>query len=163
MKKLFICTVLCAFIFFGFNSSFAVVDISSLSIESGACLLIEPTSGKIIYEKNSHEKMFPASTTKIMTALLVLENCNLSDEVTASRNAVESIEPAYATVYLAVGETLTVEQLLNVLLIPSGNVAGNILAEHVSGSIDNFIVLMNNRARELGCTNTHFTNAYRLP
>lgn len=150
------------FFLFSFQSIFAQVDTSKLNITSGAALLIEPSTNKVIYEKNSKEKMYPASTTKIMTALLTLENCNLTDIVKVSQEAVSSISPAYATVFINPGEELTVEQLLNVLLIPSGNVAGNILAEHISGNIENFANLMNKRAQELGCINTHFTNPYGL-
>ena len=106
--------------------------------------------------------MYPASTTKIMTALLALEKCNLTDTVTVSNTAIRSISSDYATVYLNAGEVLTVEQLLNILLIPSGNIAGNVLAEHISGSFDSFVTLMNSRAKELGCVNTHFTNSYGL-
>lgn len=160
-RKIFLMTFVIFFLF-SFQSIFAQVDTSKLNITSGAALLIEPSTNKIIYEKNSKEKMYPASTTKIMTALLTLENCKLTDIVTVSQEAVSSITPAYATVFINPGEELTVEQLLNVLLIPSGNVAGNILAEHISGSIENFANLMNKRAQELGCTNTHFTNPYGL-
>ena len=162
MKKT-ISFILSVFILFSIGStSFANVDTSNLQINSGACILVESSTGKIIYEKNSKEKMYPASTTKIMTALLALENCNLNDVVTVSKSAVDSISADYATVYLNVGEQLTVEQLLNILLIPSGNVVGNILAEHISGSTDSFVKLMNKRAHALGCVNTNYTNPYGL-
>lgn len=160
-KKIFFITSF-IFLLFSFQTIFAQVATSNLNITSGAALLIEPSTNKIIYEKNSKEKMYPASTTKIMTALLALENCELNETVIASQKAVSSISADYATVYINPGEELTVEELLNTLLVPSGNVAGNILAEHISGNIDNFVTLMNKRAKELGCTNTNFTNPYGL-
>ncbi len=162
MKKFVTVFITLCLLFFLIIPSFATVNTENLHIDSGACILVESSSGKIIFEKNSKEKMYPASTTKIMTALLALENCKLEDTAVASNSAIKSISSDYATVYLNIGEKLTIEQLLNILLIPSGNVAGNILAEHISGSIDSFVSLMNKRATELGCVNTHFTNPYGL-
>ncbi len=146
------------FIFLLYSS--CVSAVSNVEINSPAGILVEESTGKILYEKNAHEKMYPASTTKILTALLVLENGNLEDTVTVSEEAVNSLSDGYVTPYISSGEKLTVDQLLNVLLVPSGNAAGNALAEYVSGSIDEFVNLMNSRAKELGCTNTHFTNPY---
>ena len=149
-------------IFLAFSSSVLGASANSIKINSPVGLLVEESTGQILYEKSANEKMYPASTTKIMTALLTLEKGNLSDTVVVSKEAVSSLEGGYVTSYIAVGEELTVEQLLNVLLVPSGNVAGNVLAEYISGSINNFVSLMNRRAKELGCTNTNFTNAYGL-
>ena len=160
MKKR-ICFIFILFLCLLSSSVFAA-STNSLSINSDACILVEDSTGYILFEKNSKEKMYPASTTKILTALLVLEKGNLIDTVTISNTAVSSLSGGYVTPYISAGEELTVEQLLNVLLIPSGNVAGNALAEYVSGSIDNFCVLMNSRAKELGCVNSHFTNPYGL-
>ena len=142
--------------------SVLAVSTDNLNINSPACILVEESTGKILYEKNSKEKMFPASTTKVLTALLVLENGNLSDNVVVSKEAVSSLSGGYITPYISIGEELSVEQLLNVLLVPSGNVAGNVLAEYISGSISDFVILMNSRAEELGCVNSHFTNPYGL-
>lgn len=131
---------------------------SSISIDSPACILMESSTGKILYEKNANEVRYPASTTKIMTAILVLENCDLTDVATVSRNAVYSIPADYVTSNIKEGEELTIEQLLNVLLIPSANDAAIVLAEHVSGSVSEFANLMNEKAKELGCKNTNFVN-----
>lgn len=158
MKRKFIFTFI--FMFFIFSTSVLGVSTDNLNISSPSCLLIEESTNSVIYEKNSNSKMYPASTTKILTALLTLENGNLNDVVTVSHEAVSELEGGYVTMYISEGEELTVEQLLNILLIPSGNVAGNVLAEYVSGSISNFVNLMNTRAKELGCTNSHFTNPY---
>lgn len=158
MKRKFIFMFI--FMFFIFSTSVLGVSTDSLSISSPSCLLVEESTDTIIYEKDANAKMYPASTTKLLTALLTLENGNLSDVVTVSHEAVSELSGGYVTMYISEGEELTVEQLLNILLIPSGNVAGNILAEYVSGSISNFVSLMNTRASELGCTNSHFTNPY---
>lgn len=140
--------------------SFCFADnTSTLNIYSPSAILIETSTGKIVYEKNANEKMYPASTTKIMTAILALENCNLEDKATVSKNAVESIPYSYATAYLQVGEELTIYQLLNVLLIASANDAATVLAEHIAGSVESFCSMMNTKASELGCLNTNFINA----
>lgn len=152
-----------AFIFL-FNLIFSIFNISlannldELSIYSPSVILIEKSTGKIIYEKNAYEKMYPASITKIMTAILTLENCNLTDTATVSVNAIRSVPDGYSTAYLQVGEELTINQLLHVLLIPSANDAANVLAEHIAGSIDSFCSMMNTKAHEIGCLNTNFVN-----
>lgn len=125
---------------------------------SSACLLMEESTGKILYSKNANSIMYPASTTKIMTAILTLEKCNLSDTAVVSHNAVFSIPSGYSTASLVEGEVLTIEQLLNVLLIPSANDAAVVLAEHIAGSVEAFSDMMNSKAVELGCLNTHFVN-----
>lgn len=139
------------------TTSFAA-STSDITIYSPSCVLIEANSGKILYEKNSNQVRYPASTTKIMTAILVLENCELTDVATVSRNAIHSIPPDYVLCNIKEGEELTIEQLLNVLLIPSANDAAVVLAEHISGSVSKFSDLMNEKAKEIGCKNTHFVN-----
>ena len=125
-------------------------------------LLMEASSGKVLYEYHASEEIYPASTTKIMTAILTLENCKLSDVATVSHNAVHSIPSGYASANLQEGEELTVSQLLHALLIPSANDAAVVLAEHIAGSVEDFAEMMNTRALELGCTNTHFVNPYGI-
>lgn len=129
-----------------------------VSIKSKAAILVEVSTGRIIYEKNSTEKMWPASTTKIMTALLTIEKCNLDDIVTVSENAISNIPSGYVTCDLQVGEEISVRDLLNTLMIVSANDAAYVLAEYVGGSTVEFADLMNQKARELGCTGTHFVN-----
>lgn len=128
------------------------------SIDSGAALLIEINTGRILYEKNAYKRMYPASTTKILTAILVLENCNLDDIVTVSVNALETVPTGYVTAPLQPGEEMSVEDLLYALMVKSANDAAVALAEHVSGSVEEFSKLMNNKAKELGCKDTHFVN-----
>ncbi|MBO5479512.1 MAG: D-alanyl-D-alanine carboxypeptidase [Clostridia bacterium] len=122
------------------------------------CLWIHGT-GKILYEKDADKKMYPASTTKIMTAILALENRLLTDTATVSYNAIFTVPVGYNNANLQLDETLTYEQLLHVLLIPSANDAANVIAEDIAGSVESFASMMNTKARELGCENTHFVNA----
>lgn len=131
---------------------------AEINISAPVCVLMEYSTGKILFEKNLNKMMYPASTTKLMTAILVLEKCQLTDVATVSNSAVDSVPAGYSTAYLQKGEKLTIEQLLHVLLIPSANDAANVLAEHVGGSIANFANMMNSKAREIGCENTNFKN-----
>ena len=158
LKKLII--LICILIFslcFNYSAVFANENIL-VDVYAPAAILMESTTGKILYSKNANQKMYPASTTKIMTAILTLENCNLSDIVTVSHNAIFSVPVGYSNANLQEGEELTVEQLLNVLLIPSANDAAFALAEHIAGSVDAFSDMMNKKAEEIGCKNTHFVN-----
>lgn len=136
----------------------SVVSTPNFKIYSEAAILIDSNTGKILYGKNEHQKQFPASTTKILTAILAIENCKLSDTISASYDSVMSIPSGYSNAGIKPGETFTVTDLLNMFLIHSANEIGNIFAEHISGSIENFASLMNQKASELGCKNTHFTN-----
>ena len=128
------------------------------SVYSPSCILMDAKSGKILFSKKAEEKMYPASTTKVMTAILALEHCQLTDIATVSHNAIFSIPYGYSIADLKEGEQLTIEQLLYVLLIPSANDAAFVLAEHIGGSVEQFSDMMNKKAAELGCKNTHFVN-----
>ena len=137
-------------------------QVFAFSVNSPYAILIDANTGRVIYEKNASDKTFPASTTKILSAILVLENCDLSEEVTASYAAVMSIPSGASHAEIRVGETFTVEDLLTASLIQSANDATNILAEYVGGSIDSFVSMMNTRAKELGLTNSNFVNPHGL-
>ena len=132
------------------------------SIEAPAAILYEPKTGTVLYNQNANEKHFPASITKILTALIVLENCELDEMVTYSWNAVYSIEPGSSHIALSPGEEMSVRDSLYALMLASANDAANGLAEHVAGSLDAFAEMMNQRAAEIGCTNSHFVNAHGL-
>ena len=123
-----------------------------------AAYVVEPTTGKILYEKNAHEKMYPASTTKILTALLAMEKCQMDDKAVVSQRAIDLVPEEYSGANLRVGEEIAISDLLYALLIPSANEAANVLAEHISGSVEEFAELCNNRAKELGCEMLHFVN-----
>lgn len=129
----------------------------SISVYSKAAILMDSSTGKIMYSKNALDKMYPASTTKIMTAILTLENCNLDEIVTVSKNAT-LIPPTYTHAALKEGEQISVKDLLYTLMLPSANDSAIALAEYVAGSVENFSTMMNNKAKELGCTNTNFVN-----
>ena len=127
-------------------------------IYSEGAVLMDSSTGKVLYGKNEDEKLYPASTTKILTAILAIEKCNLTDKITASKTAVMSIPSGYSNAAIQPGEALTVQDLLDLFLIHSANEVGFIFAEHISGSTEDFATLMNQKAAELGCKNTHFTN-----
>lgn len=127
-------------------------------VTAEAAICMDADSGAILYGKNISETHFPASITKIMTALLVLENCDLDDTVTFSETAVNNLEAGAVTAFTSAGDTLSVRDCLYALLFRSANDVANALAEHVSGSIEAFSEEMNSRAKELGCLNTHFSN-----
>ena len=131
---------------------------NEVTLNSEAAILVEVSTGRIIYEKNSTKKLYPASTTKILTAILVLENCKLDEIVTVRESALNNIPTGYVTCNLQIGEELTVKDLLYALMIPSANDAAYVLAEYVAGSVENFSTMMNDKARELGCKTTHFVN-----
>lgn len=152
--KLKILAIMLIFLFCLQSLSFA----ASVPISAESAILVESSTGRIIYEKNSTKQMFPASTTKIMTAILVIENCKLEDMVTISENAVNDVPSGYVTCNIQPGEEISVNDLLYALMVPSANDAAFALAEHVAGSVDAFADMMNIKAREIGCTNTHFVN-----
>ncbi len=150
--------LLCIFVLTFSVFPLAASALDDPNIEAAAVYLADPDSGMILYQKNADEKRYPASTTKMMTALLVLENANLEDTVTAEKEDFATIAPGSSNAGILVGETMTVHDLLYCLMLPSANEAATILARHVAGSIDAFVDMMNARATELGCTGTHFAN-----
>ncbi len=127
---------------------------------ASAALLIDLKSGKVLFNKNESEKMYPASTTKILTGILTLENANLEDVVIAQKDAIEPITNQHSHMGILIGEELTVEQLLYGMLVYSANDAANVLAVHIAGSIEAFAMMMNEKAAELGAKNTHFSNPH---
>lgn len=137
-------------------------------INCQAALLVDYNTGLPLYAKNEHQEMYPASLTKIMTALLVLEavdsgKLSLTDSLTASRSAMTTgLDEDGSNAGIQEGEIMTVEQYLTCMLVVSANEACNVLAEAVSGSVSAFVDAMNAKAQALGCENTHFVNASGL-
>jgi len=131
------------------------------NIRAKSSILADPETGQVFYERAADERAFPASTTKIMTALLVLKYCELDETETCLEEDMD-LEPGSTLAGIKVGETLTIHDLLYCLLLPSGNEAANMLARHVAGSVDNFVWMMNQEAIVLGCTGTHFANPHGL-
>ncbi len=132
------------------------------TVSAQGAVLMDAATGQVLFGKNQDQQFFPASITKVMTALLVLERCNLSDVVTFSKTATTNLESGATSLGIAEGDQLTVEQCLYGLLLKSANEIGNGLAEHVAGSVSAFADLMNQRAAQLGCKNTHFANPHGL-
>ena len=128
--------------------------------ESDYVVLMEAKSGTVLYEKNAMEKAYPASITKVMTALLTMENCRMDENVTFSYRATHEIGPGSSSIARTEGEIMTVEQCLYGLMVASANEVAQGLAEHISGSLESFVALMNLRAQQLGAVNTHFANAH---
>lgn len=133
------------------------------NILAKAALLVDYNTGEVVYAKNEHEELYPASLTKIMTALLTLEaidqgRLTMDQPLTATATALEGLSSDGSSAGIKVGETMTVRDLLYCMLVVSANEACDILAEAVSGSVQAFVAAMNNKAAELGCKNTNFVN-----
>ena len=141
---------------------------AGFSVEAKAALLIDPDTEEILYALNIYEPLYPASVTKIMTCLLVLEaidkgKLKMDTVLTASESAITAVPPDGSNVGIKVGEELNVEELLYCIMLSSANEGCNMLAEAVDGSIAAFVERMNQKAQELGCENTHFCNTNGLP
>ena len=145
----------------------SAAEVPDPAIQAKAALLVDANTGRMVYGKNEHEELYPASLTKIMTALLTLEavdsgQLSMDQPITVTESALEGLAADGSTAGIRAGEVLTVEQLLECMLIVSANEACNILAEQVSGSVDAFVGAMNEKAAALGCENTHFVNTTGL-
>ena len=128
---------------------------TAVTAEAGA--LFDVTEAEVLYSKEPFRRMYPASITKVMTALIAIEEGNLSDLVTVTQDAVIT-EAGASLCGIKPGDQITMEQLLYGLMMPSGNDAANAIAVHMAGSMDAFVDRMNERAKELGATQTHFMN-----
>ena len=132
------------------------------TVNAKAAILYEVNTDTVLMEQDADMKLFPASTTKLMTALIALEYGNPDDVVTVTNEAIDGLYELGSASYLLNGEQISFMDLMRYLLIGSGNDAANALAIHVSGSVEGFVDLMNNKAQELGMTNTHFVNPHGL-
>ena len=142
----------------GAGTGASVSTLQAPQIQSEGAALIDGSTGKLLYGKNENTQFYPASITKLMTALLVAENCSLDEVVTFSETATTNLESGAVTLNLTAGDQLTVEDCLYALLLKSANEVANGLAEHVDGSVEKFADRMNAKAKELGCLNTNFEN-----
>lgn len=164
LKKI-ISVLLCAAVLLGAFSISAFASFNSLlETEADIVLLVNTDSDTVIFDKNADKRSAPASLTKIVTCMLVLENCdNLDTSVTCKRECIDGLYAQNAsTAGILTGETLTVRELLYCLMLPSAADAANILADYIGGSLDNFTVMMNDFVKKLGCENTNFINAHGL-
>lgn len=130
-------------------------------VQSAAAIVMEIETGSILYEKNIHNVHYPASITKILTTLLALENSKMDEVVTFSEDAV--FKTGGSGIARDVGEEMTMEQCLYAVMLESANECAYAVGEHVAGNISSFVDMMNARAAELGCQNTHFNNSNGLP
>jgi len=169
MKKLkLLPSLLSIILFLSLLAPMQALALEDPQVNSNVAMIINSETGEVFYSKNADWKIYPASTTKIMTALLAIEavergELSLYDEVTAGASMTYDLVEDGSTAGIMVGETMTLENLLYCAMVSSANEACNIIAERVSGSIPEFIALMNVRAKELGCTSTSFTNTHGLP
>lgn len=159
-KARLICGVLCVLLVL---TSVPAKAEETLQLASQAAVLMDADTGVVLYEKNMNEQLYPASITKLMTALLAMETLEPEQVLTVSQTAVNAVPRTSSHIGLLAGERLTVDQALYAIGMESANDAANVLAEAVSGSLEAFAEKMNEKARELGALNTHFTNANGLP
>lgn len=143
------------------SSAFALEELPM--IEASAYIAVETESNSVLFEHNADEQLYPASVTKLLTALVAVDNLQPDDVITVSTEDVEGLYEQGSSVFLKNGEEVTFDNMLKYLLIASGNDAANALARTISGSKEAFADLMNQKALELGCTGTHFTNPTGLP
>lgn len=140
------------------NATISTVKDPSFKINSAEAVLIDAKTGNVLAQKDMNKKAYPASTTKILTAIIAIENLDLKEILTATNSAVLAIPSGYSNAGIKAGESFDVQNLLQMFLIHSANEIGYIFAEKISGNVNNFAKLMNQKALELGCKNTHFTN-----
>ena len=138
------------------------VNVNALDVSAQSAVVIDAYSGKIVYEKNAYQRLGMASTTKIMTALTALTEIDLSNIDEAISVSDKAIGIEGSSIYLNKGEKLSMRQLLYALLLQSANDAATAIAIEVSGSIDEFANLMNDKAKDMGLSNTNFTNPHGL-
>lgn len=136
----------------------------SLDMRADVACMICIDNDEAVFSKNINKKVAPASLTKIMTALLAIENCeNLNETVVVSQSAIDSLKGTNSSLGgLVAGEKLSMYDLLNCLMVKSANEAAVVIAEHIAGSVPKFLKMMNARAKELGCTNTNYVNVHGL-
>lgn len=151
-KLIFYCAIFATILLFS-------IYVSALDISAKSGIVIESQSGEVVYSKNDDLPLPMASTTKIMTAIVVIENSNLDEvvEITSRSVGIEG-----SSIYLKEGEKLSVKELLSAVLLESANDAATALAIHISDSVENFAILMNEKARQIGAINSHFTNPHGL-
>lgn len=132
------------------------------AIGAQSAILLEANTGVILYAKNIDERLYPASTTKLMTCLIAAEHCQLDEMITFSHDAIFSLEPGSSNIGIDEGQAMPFEECLYGILVASANEVSNAVAEHVAGSREAFAEMMNEKAAQLGCKNTHFVNAHGL-
>ena len=156
LNRLFIILIIA--LIFSKNIVNAVDSNPEIDLYSTAAIAIDTKSNLIFYEKNKDQKMYPASTTKILTAIIIIENCNLDEKTIVSENAISLVPDGYQSANLVAGEEVSIKDLLTMFLVHSANDCGYVLAEYFAGSQENFSEIMNNTAKNIGCENSNFIN-----
>ncbi|ADU30054.1 Serine-type D-Ala-D-Ala carboxypeptidase [Evansella cellulosilytica DSM 2522] len=165
MKKSFIVLLLGLYMFSSAGSALAEESTVDLADDATSAILIERDTGQVLYEKNSGEKLPPASMTKVMTMLLIMEAID-SGKITWDekvRTSERAASMGGSQIFLEPGEEMTVEEMMKGIAIASGNDASVAMAEHLAGSEEQFVQMMNDKAKKLGLKNTHFVNSNGLP
>lgn len=136
---------------------------NSPEVYSEAAIVMEASTGAILYSKNIHQTYYPASITKILTALIAIENSSLGETVSFSKEAIFDVDLDSSRIGIDVGEELTMEQSLYGILLESANEVSYAIAEHIAGNVESFAKIMNEKAKELGATDSNFVNPHGLP
>lgn len=157
LKQIFIILIFIFLIFI--NTEVTATKLNSdINLYSTAVIAIDANSELIFYEKNKDKKMYPASTTKILTSIIIIENCNLDEKIVISESSISSIPEGYQIANLVPGEEISIKDLLTIFLVYSANDCGYVLADYYAGSIEAFSEIMNQTAEKIGCKNSHFVN-----
>ena len=157
LKQIFIILIFIFLIFI--NTEVTATKLNSdINLYSTAVIAIDANSELIFYEKNKDKKMYPASTTKILTSIIIIENCNLDEKIVISESSISSIPEGYQIANLVPGEEISIKDLLTIFLVYSANDCGYVLADYYAGSIEVFSEIMNQTAEKIGCKNSHFVN-----
>ncbi len=181
-KAIIHCTIFLSFVLNNFSYSFAETatemetttiqetqqtqqtqtnnNTSAPTIIAESAILIDADTGIVLYEKDADSKRYPASITKILTTLLTIENCKLDDKIKHSHNAIFGIGPGSSHIGMRENEEITVEQAIYGIMLASANEVCMAVAEHIGGSVENFMKIANNRLKEIGAKNTHFANPH---
>lgn len=169
MKKIIPMILICLLFLVNIDISVKAAEPSEIEnwpmgpeVASQGAVLIEANTGTVLYSKNMNQRFYPASTTKILATLVAIENAKLDEMVSFSTEAVFSIEKGSSNMGMDVGQQITMEQCLYGILVYSANEVTNAVAEHVAGDIDTFVGMMNEKAAELGCSNSHFVTTNGL-
>lgn len=169
MKKIISMILICVVFMSCMTRQISAVEPSEIDnwpmgpeIASQGAVLIEANTGTILYSKNMNQRFYPASTTKILSTLVAMEHAKLDEIVSFSTEAVFGIERGSSNMGMDVGQEITMEQCLYGILVYSANEVTNAVAEHVAGDIDSFVGMMNDKAAQLGCSNSHFVTTNGL-
>lgn len=144
------------------DAGISLMGLTELQVNAKAALLFETGTETMVYAYNADERLYPASLTKVMTCFVAVELCDLNEIITVPKEVMDRVDPSGSGMDLVTDEKLTMEDLLYGLMVESANDAAMVIATHLSGSEEEFVKLMNQKAKEIGCTNTNFVNVHGL-